>query len=201
VRIIAATNRALEQAVSAGRFRADLYYRLNVVKLTVPPLRERATDIPELALYFLGRFARKFGKAVEGIDERSLQRLVEYTWPGNVRELGNLIERGVVLATGKVLEVRPEQLAPGALEAPTPSEAIGAEQEGRGELRDAGARARPSTIRPRATASALVEVEREHIAAVLAQTGGVVEGPRGAATILRLHPNTLRSRMKKLGLR
>jgi predicted ATPase/transcriptional regulator with GAF, ATPase, and Fis domain len=209
VRIIAATNRDLEQAVAEGRFRADLYYRLNVVKLTVPPLRERASDIPELANFFLTRFARKFGKQVARIDVDSMRRLSDYWWPGNVRELGNVIERGVVLARGPALQILPDQLAT--------SKPVGAQKHSRSvppQGRDAGVEQAGSVTAPGAASApesdiqgrsahsaALQDVERDHILAVLETTGGVVEGPRGAATILKLHPNTLRSRMKRLGIR
>src|SRR5205814_6813507 len=92
VRVIAATNRDLEEAVRAGRFRADLFYRLNVFPLRVPPLRERASDIPQLAMFFLSRFARRFGRQVDTIASETMDRLVSYPWPGNIRELQNVIE-------------------------------------------------------------------------------------------------------------
>jgi transcriptional regulator with GAF, ATPase, and Fis domain len=176
VRIIAATNRDLAQAVQDGRFRADLYYRLNVVPLHVPPLRERAADIGPLALYFLGRLAKKAGKPIHGIATATLERLVRYPWPGNVRELENLIERGVVLSSGPTLELDAH-----LLQAPPPA---------------------PKRVEtPAAGASALEDVERQHILAVLERTAWVIEGSRGAAQLLDLTPSTLRSRMKKLGIR
>src|SRR4029450_6474373 len=98
VRVIAATNRDLEEAVRAGRFRSDLFYRLNVFPLRVPPLRGRAWDIPQLAMFFLSRFAKRFGRQVDTIASETMDRLVSYPWPGNIRELQNVIERAVVLS-------------------------------------------------------------------------------------------------------
>jgi len=120
VRVIAATNRQLEEAVAAGRFRADLFYRLNVVPIAVPPLRERRSDIPQLVHLFAARFARRFGKRIDSIPDEVMEALVAYPWPGNVRELQNVIERAVVLCPGPVLSVGPDTLplstpSPGAL--------------------------------------------------------------------------------------
>src|SRR5439155_512695 len=112
VRVIAATNRDLEEAVRAGRFRADLFYRLNVFPLRVPPLRERASDIPQLAMFFLSRFAKRFGRQVATIASETMDRLVSYPWPGNIRELQNVIERAVVLSRGPTLELDRDLLLP-----------------------------------------------------------------------------------------
>ncbi len=182
VRIIAATNRNLDEEVKAGRFRADPFYRLNVFPLEVPPLRERAGDLPQLVMFFLSRFNKKFGKKVEGVSQESMRRLMGYPWPGNIRELQNVIERAVVLSPGPMLSLGPD-LLPASGAPPVPATEA------------------PATVvaLPRGL-PALQDVERSHIQAVLRQTGGVIEGPRGAATILDLHPNTLRSRMKKLGI-
>ncbi|MEW6321619.1 MAG: sigma 54-interacting transcriptional regulator [Acidobacteriota bacterium] len=171
VRVIAATNRDLAAEVAAGRFRADLYFRLNVVPLTVPPLRERAGDVELLAHVLAERFAREFGKRVEGISPASLDRLAAYHWPGNVRELANLVERAVVLADGPILELGADLVPAGPARAPGP-----------------------------APGDTLEDVERRHIKNVLDATGGIVEGPAGAAARLGLNPSTLRSRMKKLGI-
>jgi len=186
VRVIAATNRRLEDAVKDGRFRADLFYRLNVVPLAVPPLRDRRSDIRQLVLLFVSRFARRFGKRIDSIPEDTMQALEAYPWPGNVRELQNVVERAVVLSPGAALALRPEML-------PAP-EVV------------AAVAAPPAAVRvgPAATSglSALLEdVEREQIVAALRDTGGVVEGPRGAAQRLKMHPNTLRSRIEKLGIK
>jgi transcriptional regulator with GAF, ATPase, and Fis domain len=171
VRVIAATHRDLEKAVADGAFRADLYYRLNVFPIRVPPLRERRDDVPMLAHYFAQKFAAKLGKRIEAIAPDTLRRLSDYPWPGNVRELENVIERAVILSAGATLEVEPELLP--APRAPAPA----------------------------ASATTLAELERQHTLDALERCGWVIEGPRGAAQALGLHPNTLRSRMKKLGLR
>src|SRR6185369_10185959 len=105
VRVIAATNRHLEEAIAANKFRADLYFRLNVIPLEVPPLRERRSDITELLLYFMERFAKKAGKQVRGISTAGLEAAMGYDWPGNVRELSNVVERAVVLSKGPLLEL------------------------------------------------------------------------------------------------
>ncbi|MBI3424545.1 MAG: sigma 54-interacting transcriptional regulator [Acidobacteria bacterium] len=187
VRIIAATNRDLAAEVKAGRFRADLYYRLNVLPLHNPALRERHADIPQLAMFFLARYAKRFGKMVNGIAQETMEALINYGWPGNVRELQNLIERGVVLATGSTLSMSRELLP-----VTTPSE--------RPPAQTTMPATPPPTIATPSTAS-MDEVARQHILAVLEQTGWVIEGAKGAASQLNLHPNTLRSRMKKLGIK
>ncbi len=169
VRVIAATNRDLGDMLSEGTFRSDLYYRLNVFPIHVPPLRERGTDIPQLAERFLAKYARALSKPLRAISDDSKSRLRSYAWPGNVRELQNVIERAAILARGEVLEVDP---------------GLGAHSSGGTE----------------SAGRTLQEVERAHIVSVLESTGGVVEGARGAATILNLHANTLRSRMRKLGI-
>jgi formate hydrogenlyase transcriptional activator len=176
VRVIAATNRDLEDAVRSGRFRSDLFYRLNVFPLTVPPLRERRSDIPQLATFFLTRFARRFGRPVERVSEDAMARLLAYPWPGNIRELQNVIERAVVLSQSSTLELDRDLLPVARLDTP-PAAPTGA--------------ALPS----------LEEMERSHIVAALERTGGIIDGPRGAAAVLKIHPNTLRSRMEKLGIK
>jgi formate hydrogenlyase transcriptional activator len=187
VRIIAATNRNLEQEVTAGRFRADLYYRLNVLPIRVPSLRERRTDIPQLAMFFIQRHAKRIGRTIEGVTKDSMERLTRYAWPGNVRELENVIERALVLSGSGLLDIGRDFL-PAVPEMDTPAPAPAMETI---------AQTTPSSAPLSGT---LEDVERAHILATLAQTGWVVEGPRGAAKILDMHPNTLRSRMKKLGV-
>jgi formate hydrogenlyase transcriptional activator len=183
VRVIAATNRDLQAAVEAGRFRADLFYRLNVFPLEVPPLRLRRSDIPQLVMFFLARYGTKFGKRVETVSPATMDRLIAYDWPGNVRELQNVVERAVVLTPGPVLELDGDMLGPAKPASWTTAAA-------------------PAPPEPEAgLAETLEEVERAHITAALQRSGGVIEGPRGAAGLLRLHPNTLRSRMEKLGIR
>ncbi len=170
VRVIAATNRDLVKAVWAGEFRQDLYYRLNVFPVQVPPLRERPTDTRLLASHFVQRYARKLGRTVDKIPERAMERLERYSWPGNVRELENVIERAVILTEGDTLRLD-DMLDPlGSL-----------------TVRGGGQRA-------------LEDVERDHIFAILNETGWKIQGKNSTAEILDLHPNTLRSRMKKLGI-
>ncbi len=187
VRILAATNRDLEAAVAQGRFRSDLYYRLNVVALRMPPLRERQGDVPLLAMYFIERYGKRFGRAIERVSRGTMDLLLHYGWPGNVRELQNVIERAVVLSRGNELDLGPGLLPADATRAvPGPATPV------------AGVAGGPAAT---GNTTSLEEVEKNHIIAVLKRTGGVVEGPGGAARILNLHANTLRSRMKKLGIR
>lgn len=167
VRIVAATNRDLEQAVEAKAFRSDLYYRLNIFPIRLPPLRERPEDIPLLAEHFASKHAKRIGKTIESISGRMLHRLATYPWPGNVRELENRIERAIVSAHGPVLDL------------PLPTRNVSV----------AGA------------ARTLQEVERQHIWDVLESLNWVIEGDGGAASVLGLAASTLRSRMRKLGIR
>ena len=170
VRVIAATNRDLLKAVREKTFREDLYYRLSVFPIQLPPLRERTEDIPLLVQYFLDKFATRIGKRIDGVSRATMQRLIAYPWPGNVRELENVLERAVILATGPTLEIDPDVLG----------EPVSATAAG-------------TAPRPRRRRA-------EPHPSVLRQTDWVIEGPHGAATLLGLHPNTLRSRLKKLGL-
>lgn len=170
VRVIAATNRNLPEEIAAGRFRSDLYYRLNVFPVEVPALRQRAGDIPLLARFFLNKYAKKFGKRLTDIDPTGLEHLLQYAWPGNVRELQNVIERAVILSPGPLLE-------------------IGALAASRG-----GAGSHTGLLRT------LEAVEREHILNTLTEAGWQISGAKGAAAILGMNPNTLRSRMLKLGI-
>jgi formate hydrogenlyase transcriptional activator len=187
VRVIAATNRNLEQEVAAGRFRADLYYRLNVLPIRVPPLRERQSDISQLVMFFIQRHAKRIGRIVEGVSRESMDRLTRYGWPGNVRELENVIERALVLSGGGVLDVGRDFL-PSVAPPEAPVAATGPVVP------------MPTGAAIPAGTGTLEDIERAHIAATLDRTGWVIEGPRGAARILDMHPNTLRSRMKKLGI-
>jgi formate hydrogenlyase transcriptional activator len=191
VRVIAATNRDLQQAVQEGRFRPDLFYRLNVFPLELPPLRERRADIPQLATFFLARLARRLDKRVRTVSRATMERLVAYAWPGNIRELQNVLERAVVLCDPRALELDDDLLPTGLARPPDPA--------GEPALRAAEPPAAASGPPPSAPAT-LADVERQHIRTVLGRTGGVIEGPQGAARILGLHPNTLRSRMERLGL-
>jgi formate hydrogenlyase transcriptional activator len=188
VRVIAATNRNLRELVEAGRFRSDLFYRLNVFPLQLPPLRERRSDIPQLVALCVSRFSKRFGKKVEGVSQETMARLMSYPWPGNIRELQNVMERAVVLSTGPTLrldkDLVPVVASDGSLET---AEIPAQEAPPAGPL--------PSGL------PTLEEVERSHILAALQQADGVVDGPKGAARILNLHPNTLRHRMSKLGIK
>jgi transcriptional regulator with GAF, ATPase, and Fis domain len=175
VRVIAATNRDLEQEVRRGAFRADLFYRLNVFPIEVPPLRERKDDIPLLAGHFVRRFSQRMGKRVQGINRAVYEQLRHYDWPGNVRELANLLERAVILCQSDILELK--HLAVSRLK---PA---------------AGGSAGPAEGLP-----TLEEAERRLILRALEQTGGTLAGPNGAAQILGLNRSTLWSRMRKLGI-
>jgi PAS domain S-box-containing protein len=182
VRVIAATNRRLDEAVSEGSFRSDLYYRLNVVPIELPPLRDRKGDVPLLARFFATRAAKQLGKPLHGVPETVLDAMERYEWPGNVRELANLVERAVILAQGPELRVE-DILSPAALNKSSPG----------------SARAMPGPVSSGRTKT-LGEMEREHIASAVEAAGGKIDGPGGAAELLGLHANTLRSRMEKLGI-
>ncbi len=190
VRVIAATHRDLAAEVEAGRFRKDLYFRLNVVPIVVPPLRERMGDVELLALFFAERFARDLGKRIDGFTQSSLERLREYAWPGNVRELSNVVERAVVLASGAVIEIGPELTRAPVFSMPS----LGGTSVPFAAAREAGARDGSEAE------GTLEAAQRRHILAVLAETGGTIEGATGAAARLGIKPSTLRSRMKKLGI-
>jgi formate hydrogenlyase transcriptional activator len=186
VRIICATNRNLEESIKASTFRSDLYYRLNVFPLHVPPLRERRSDIDQLATFFVSRYARNLGKKITGISEATRQKLLSYSWPGNIRELQNLIERALILSTGPILELESDLTS-------VPSAPVFSDfQPEAPEL---------LPYVDRSPLKTLQEVERDHILAVLQETHGVIEGSNGAARTLGMHPNTLRHRMEKLGIK
>jgi DNA-binding NtrC family response regulator len=173
VRMIAATNRGLDAQVKAGRFRADLFYRLNVFPIAVPPLRERRDDIPVLIEHFAERAARKLGKQVPQPSPAFIAEAQAYEWPGNIRELENLVERAMILTQGPTLD----SIGLSSVAAASPAAA------------------------PAATHGTLEDVERSHIRRVLEHTGWVLEGERGAARLLGLNASTLRGRLRKLGIR
>jgi transcriptional regulator with GAF, ATPase, and Fis domain len=174
VRVIAATNCDLEQAVREHMFRADLYYRINVFPITIPPLRERLEDIPLLVEAFVDELSPGFNKRFDSIEKSSLDALQQYRWPGNVRELRNLVERAMIRSSGPVLHV---DVVPESTSAP------------------------PSTGSAAPSPTDLHDVEREHILRVLRDTGWRVRGPGGAADVLGLKPTTLEARMAKLAIR
>jgi transcriptional regulator with GAF, ATPase, and Fis domain len=192
VRIIAATNRHLEEAVSQGRFRRDLFYRLNVLPIHLPALRERVGDIPLLVAFFVQAFAKRSGKTISEIPEGAMQRLLAYSWPGNIRELQNVIERAVVLSSGNTLNLSGD--FQDATASRVPSSEAAQNDPPFSIFPPARAPSRVNSAEP------LKEVERRHIESVLTQTHWMIEGERGAARILNLNPSTLRSRMQKLGI-
>ena len=169
VRVISATNRNLQEAVRAGNFRADLYYRLSVFPIEVPALRNRRSDIPLLVKHFLNGLSRSLGKPLTSVTPRSLDALMTHDWPGNVRELLHVLERAAIRTRGTIVEI--DDLG-----------VVSAERE------------------HRAVSTKLHDIEKTHILEVLKDSQWVIEGPRGAANKVGLHPNTLRYRMKKLGI-
>jgi transcriptional regulator with GAF, ATPase, and Fis domain len=177
VRLVAATNRDLGQEVAAQRFRADLFYRLNVFPIRVPPLRERPSDLPLLVRHFLAQFQRKLAKPLRTVTPESMTRLERYPWPGNIRELQNVLERACVLSPGPVVEIV-DELRPAAAGESAP--------------------AAPAVLQDAIVT--LEESERIHIRQALSATAGRIHGPDGAAALLGINPSTLRSRMKKLGI-
>jgi formate hydrogenlyase transcriptional activator len=199
VRVIAATNRDLLQAVHEKTFREDLYYRLNVFPIHLPPLRERSDDIPLLVHFLVNKFTLRIGKTLDGVSRKTMQRLQEYPWPGNIRELENVLERAVILASGSTLEIAPDLLpAP-----PTaPISAVPPNQNGSLKAENHKDNALPPAAQqtPEKPPPSLEAVERDYILAVLEQTNWLITGPRGAAKILDVNPSTLRNRIKKLGI-
>jgi formate hydrogenlyase transcriptional activator len=174
VRVIAATNRDLSEAIAAGTFQSDLFYRLNVFPIVVPPLRKRREDIPILVEYFVKRFAEKMAKRIRRIDKHALELCERYSWPGNIRDLQNIVERSVILCSGDTFSID---------EAWLPSQM---------PLRPDGSSALPD---------ALQDQEKDMIEAALAKSKGRVAGPRGAAATLGIPPSTLESKIKQLGIR
>ncbi|MEI9918547.1 MAG: sigma 54-interacting transcriptional regulator [Bacteroidota bacterium] len=171
IRVIAATNRNLEKEVAAGKFRLDLYYRLNVVPIMLPPLRERLDDLPALTAHFIELFNRKTGRNIKGVSEKVSHQFATYHWPGNIRELEHLIERSVLLSKGNIIE--DVTLAPA--------------ETSEGD-------------RPGQQTKTIQEMERDHILSVLKKCNGKIWGPGAAAEMLKIPPSTLKSKMKKLGI-
>src|SRR5690606_31820875 len=207
VRIIAATHRDLQAMVADGRFREDLWYRIAVFPIAVPPLRERPEDIPALATHFALRAATRFGTPPRIPTPEDMELLVSYSWPGNVRELAAVIERAVILGDGRTLDVATALGAGGPRAArPAPAGEAGPPASGA----PAAPAATPVAVAPagapaRAAAASqpfpsLDEAMRAHIEAALVRTRGRIEGSRGAAALLRINPHTLRARMRKLGI-
>jgi transcriptional regulator with GAF, ATPase, and Fis domain len=171
VRIIAASNRNLQDEIKNGHFREDLYYRLNVFPITIPPLRQRLEDIPLLVTHFVAKFNKKMGKRIDIVTNETITALQSYNWPGNVRELESIIERAVITSPRTTLQILDQfvSLPKIAGEATT-------------------------------NVTALAEMEHDHIIHVLQQTGWRIEGEKGAAVLLDLNPSTLRARMRKYGI-
>jgi formate hydrogenlyase transcriptional activator len=170
VRLVAASNRDLAQMVTDREFRSDLYYRLNVFPVTVPPLRERRADIAPLVRHFAAKYATRMNRRIDSIPTQTMEALAAYPWPGNVRELENLIERAVILSPGPELRVPLAEMAGPALDGPAVA---------------------PQTLE---------DAEREHILRVLGETRWVIAGPAGAAARPGMKRTTLQSRMQKLGI-
>jgi formate hydrogenlyase transcriptional activator len=171
VRIVAATHRDLEEMILEKQFRSDLYYRLNVVPISIPPLRERPEDIPLLVHHFLREAARRMNKTIDTVPPDTMDALTDYQWPGNIRELENVVERAVILSPGSVLRV---------------------------PLRDL--QTRITADHDNEKLHTLTDVERQHIRSILRETRWILSGPSGAASRLGLNRSTLYFRMKKLGI-
>jgi transcriptional regulator with GAF, ATPase, and Fis domain len=177
VRLVSATNQDLDRALAEGRFRRDLYYRLSVFPIRVPPLRDRRDDIPLITWAFIERRQAKLGRRIEAIPRAAMDALVAYPWPCNVRELHNVLERALILSPGPTLRLE------GALGGTTPAQPVP-----------------PPTARPAPGSTSFDDVARDHVVRVLEQSRWRINGPGGAAELLAVHPNTLRSRMKRLGI-
>jgi chemotaxis protein methyltransferase CheR len=176
VRLITATNRNLEQAVHNGTFRSDLFYRLNIFPITLPPLRERKEDISTMVRHFVKQLSQKFGKEIEGVPQDAMAKLRNYSWPGNIRELRNVIERAVIITQGPMLSLIDKlESRPANLDSEQPPDG--------NELNQT-----------------FEQHEHTLILRTLTKVHWKLEGPGGAAELLNIHPSTLRSRMRKLGI-
>jgi transcriptional regulator with GAF, ATPase, and Fis domain len=174
VRVIAATNRDLQAAIPAGSFRSDLFYRLNVFPIEIPPLRQRKEDIPLLVEYFVDRYARKIGKKIRHVNKKTLDLLQSYPWPGNIRELQNVIERSVIVSETEIFSIDESWLSRRPIAPPAKA--------------------------PLDLADKLAAQEKEMIEAALRETGGRVYGPLGAAAKLGMPRSTLESKIRSLGI-
>lgn len=172
IRVIAATNRNLEKEVAAGKFRLDLFFRLSVFPIILPPLRERLEDLPALTTYFINHFNRKTGRAIKGVSEKVAHRFSLYHWPGNIRELEHLIERSVLMSKGNVIE----------------------------DVKFPEFDSKPTENSAGSQTKTIQEMERDHILSILKRCNGKIWGPGAAAEMLKLPPSTLKSKMKKLGI-
>ena len=172
VRVIAATNRDLNAEIAAGRFRADLFYRINVYPITVPPLRKRPEDIPLLIEYFVSQIGADMGKKIEKIPQKLMEQFMSYDWPGNIRELRNVVERSIITSPNSTFL-----------------------------LADDLVEMHKSSSSPSNQMASLDKMQKQHIKHILNKTRGKINGPGGAAEILQMKPSTLRNRMKKLGIK
>jgi formate hydrogenlyase transcriptional activator len=194
IRLVAATHRDLTHMVACNEFRSDLYYRLNVFPVLIPPLRERRDDIRQLVLHFIEMFSRRMGKRIEQIPQTTMNAFSAYNWPGNVRELQNLVERAVIRSDNGVL---PNPLS-------TSQASWGCAVKLGVDLlpiEESGVRIEPEAMPESQSTDSLEDIQRQHILRVLERTGWVISGPKGAGAILNVHPNTLRSLMDRLGIR
>jgi transcriptional regulator with GAF, ATPase, and Fis domain len=194
VRLVAATHRDLAYMVARNEFRSDLYYRLNVFPILIPPLRERRDDIHQLVLHFVEVFSRRMGKSIDQIPETIMNAFSTYHWPGNVRELQNLIERAVIRSDNGAL---PNPLS-------TSQASLGSVLKVGADLppiEESAGRIEPGAMPEPEFTDSLEDIQRQHILRVLERTGWVISGPNGAGAILNVHPNTLRSLMNRLGIR
>ena len=181
VRVVAATNADLAKLVEEKKFRSDLYYRLNVFPINVPPLRERTEDIPLLVHFFANKFAQQMKRPIESVPKEMMNALVNYHWPGNIRELQNLIERAVILSKGSTLIVPLDELK-------------------ESNQRDRTVNGDTAKVAQANGSETLESIERDHILRVLGESSWVIGGPKGAAARLGLNRTTLNHRMRKLGI-
>jgi len=182
--VIAATNRNLEDAVRQGAFRSDLYYRLNVFPITMPPLREREGDVAVLVRHLVKHLSQKLGRTIDTIPQETMAKLRNYPWPGNIRELRNVIERAVIITRGSTLRLI-DDLDAQAVEL---------------EMQTRAAAATAQFVGSVSRTETLEQTEFNVIVRTLKNVHWKLEGPGGAAELLNLHPSTLRSKMRKLGI-
>jgi transcriptional regulator with GAF, ATPase, and Fis domain len=194
VRLVAATHRDLVYMAARNEFRSDLYYRLNVFPVLIPPLRERRDDIPQLVQHFVEVFSRRMGKRIDQIPQTTMNAFSTYDWPGNVRELQNLVERAVIRSDNGVL---PNPLSTSQASGDSVFK-LGADLL---PIEKSDRRIEPGAVPEPESTDSLEDIQRQHILRVLERTGWVISGPNGAGAVLSVHPNTLRSLMDRLGIR
>jgi transcriptional regulator with GAF, ATPase, and Fis domain len=183
VRVIAATNRKLEREIGRGNFREDLYYRLNVFPISIPPLRERGDDVVKLASYFTQKFCRRMGSSIKILNQRDIESLRAYHWPGNVRELQNVIERAVIISRGDQIDMK--GVIPVAFKKGPSDKVVRSD----------------STLKRILSEEEIRQMEKDNLMFALETTGWRVSGEKGAARLLGMNPSTFASRMKKYGIK